>query len=198
MEKKKRIFVFTLIAVTLLVLLLSIIVSSTGSDRSTEIKSFSDGNYKISFAKCGRGPKGDGTVQEIYSVNSDGTNLRLEKSELSEEWEKEVRGYGIRESMGSFHGDFTSPDKAREFVVKTGLFNTGWFAVFTKPELYVTKKDFQQKLLWKKGFAEAMWLSDNRRVIVVSDKIYIVDSETGNYASLINEYGCMIKVEENK
>lgn len=201
MNKKKIKLVFTLSLLLLIAMFIANSVLRVSSydvlNQGITTKDFSNGDYKVFFSKGGRGPNGDGTIQEIYSVNSDGTDLMFEKNESSEKWSREVQGYGISESMGNFHGDFRSLDKTKEFTVNTGLFNTGWFAMLTKPKLYVTKKGSQKKLLWKKGFGEAVWLPDSRRVVVASDKIYIIDSETGKYTYLTDSYGWMIRVESN-
>ena len=163
---------------------------------SSSVQEFSDSAYKIYFAKPGRGPERDGSIREIYSVNSDGTELKFEKNESTEVWQEETEQKGIQETMGEYIGDFMSPNDKSRLQTKSG-YPDSWFSFYDdQPKLYVTynkKKTF----LLKGGFMEIEWLPDSRRIVFAdSDHLGILDTQTGQYG-YISEGAHMIKIERN-
>lgn len=161
----------------------------------TEVINFSDGEYQINFTEAGKGPKGDGTILALYSVNSDGSDLRLLGYVSSEEWQKESGTDGIFESMGHYQGNFQSPNGKRKLIIKTGYFN-GFLSFFIVPKLYL-EEDGQQKLLPIGGFNELKWLPDSKRVVFAgANGIGIIDVEKNQIGYLFNRPGFMIRVDE--
>jgi len=134
-----------------------------------ELKEFSNDRYTIYFTKAGRGPNGDGSVFEVFSIKSDGSDLKFVKNEDSKIWSEKVYGSasGIFESMGNYVGHFESPDKQKKIDVESTFFTT--------PKIYV-EQNGKRVFLRKEGFGEMKWLPDSKRIIYsTDDKMYLID-----------------------
>lgn len=141
------------------------------------MEKFSDDSYTIFFVKNPRGPNGDGSVFEIYSVKSDGSSLTFVKDESSATWQNLAFSNGVIESMGKFYGDLENSTGDKKLVVESGWFG-GWFAFFSTPKLYLVEND-QQTLLMRGGFVEMEWLPDGRRIVFSNgSKIGLIDTES--------------------
>lgn len=200
MSKKKIKILFIIVSLLIVFLLILLAIRCTPKVNQsilshTSANEFSDDAYTIFFAKDGRGPNGDGSVFEIYSVKSDGSSLTFEKNESSEVWGEKTYPYGISESMGRYSGDFQSPDGKKNLIVKSGWFG-GWFAFFSTPKLYV-EQNGQKDLLMNGGFGEVEWLPDSRRVVFANgNQIGLIDTESKKIAYLADGAG-WIWVEKN-
>lgn len=157
----------------------------------------SDNAYTLSFASNMRGT-GDGSKIELSSVVSDGTSAKVEGLVDSAEWGEESHG-GIFESMGSYYGDFISPDGTKELSVEFGR-SALLTNIFSIPKLYVTANDEKtllpnKTLLLNGGFTEVEWFPDSRRVAVTDgDSISVLDTEQRTISTLADGKG-WIKID---
>jgi len=155
------------------------------------VRDFSNGDYKIFFAKGGWGPNRDGTIQEIYSINSDGSALKFEKNESTGgDWAKDVMSYGIIESMGQYYGDFASPDGTRKLII-----DHKGTAFSSKADIFL-EKNGQKEFLLKGVFSELEWLPDSKRIIFSGhdEKLVIFDTDTKQLGYLVDKKDGMFSI----
>lgn len=187
--------IFFSILVIALIVCLSIYINSRTHQQILSYASaqeFSNNAYTIYYAKDGRGPLGDGSQFEIYSIQSNGMNLSPIKIEDSQSWEKEAFSHGIHESMNSFYGDFENQDHTKKIIIKSG-----WFVFSSTPKLFLEERGQRQtKSLLQLGVSELEWLPDGKRIVLsTGDKIGIIDTESNKFGYLTDGAGWIVVKE---
>lgn len=147
--------------------------------KPVSVAAFSGGEYTIYFMRESGRIENGVDYGETWTVKSDGSGLTKYSSKREENLPDVSRGIG--ESMGSWYGDFDSPDGSRRLVIDKGRFPFG------EPTISVIVNGQQRRLLTT-NTSIIRWLPDNRRVVFWDTRggNGILDTESGQYGYVAN------------